>query len=136
MGIDDNRPSLGQSFKGTLAFVATYVTVFVGTVYALGLFAVWLPLGNALGSHTSGWYAVSLMPRTVVIGEGLRHFLWPPLPVTIFITFALFIAIGYIPVMSLLVIHSFGRGFSALAENPRPGLTNYLKTPTIDYHRR
>jgi len=56
-----------------LAELATLVTVAGITVYVLGLIGVAIPIFRTFTHNMSAaWYTVSLMPRTVVAGQGVR----------------------------------------------------------------
>lgn len=59
---------------------ASAVLALVGAItYSLGLIALLMPI--ALGythDFSSAWYAVSLAPKTVVVGQGIRHLLGTP----------------------------------------------------------
>jgi len=60
--------------------VSALVTVLVATVYAIGLFALWLPIATSVThDYLTSWYAVSLMPRMVVIGQGIQVLFGVPL---------------------------------------------------------
>ena len=66
------------------------VGVSVG-LYILGLVSLWVPWAHTYtgGDYATAWYAVSLIPRTTVIGQGL----WlgsVPLLMTLVFTFVVF----------------------------------------------
>jgi hypothetical protein len=59
--------------------VAALLTVAGATVYVLGLIGLAMPIKGAFTRDIStAWYAVSLVPKTVVMGQGARIWLrWP-----------------------------------------------------------
>jgi len=66
-----------SALLGSLAGIATLI-------YILGLFSVWAPIWR---THThdveTAWHAVSIVPRTLVIGLGVKQLIALPLLVTI-----------------------------------------------------
>jgi hypothetical protein len=64
---------------GDLAAILTAAGV---TIYVLGLIGLALPIRrNFTGDLSTAWYAVALIPKTVVAGQGAR--IWLRLPVTL-----------------------------------------------------
>jgi hypothetical protein len=59
--------------------LAAFITVVAATVYALGVFVMWLSLRTQIDDFSMSWHAVSLIPRNVVIGQGVKALLWPTL---------------------------------------------------------
>jgi len=55
------------------------ITVAGAAVYVLGLVGLAVTIRSRLtGDFSTAWYVVSLLPRTVVAGQGLRLWLrWP-----------------------------------------------------------
>src|SRR5215207_8819158 len=59
--------------------LAAILTIGGVTIYVLGLVGLTIPIFRAFAEDlTTAWYAVSLMPRTVVAGEGVR--IWVRIP--------------------------------------------------------
>jgi len=65
--------------------IAAVVTIAGVTIYALGLLGLAIPISTVFTKDMStAWYAVSLMPRTVVAGQGVRIWIrWPFLLTTL-----------------------------------------------------
>jgi hypothetical protein len=62
--------------------LATILTVGGGTIYVLGLIGLVIPIRRAFTADlAAAWYAVALIPKTVVAGHGAR--IWLRLPVVI-----------------------------------------------------
>src|SRR5215213_10483933 len=61
---------------GDLAAIVTLTGV---TIYVLGLVGLAIPIFRTFtGDLATAWYAVSLLPRTVVAGQGVRIWVqWP-----------------------------------------------------------
>jgi len=59
--------------------LATLITVAGVTIYVLGLIGLAIPIRRILaGNLSAAWYAVSLVPKTVVAGQGVRIWMrWP-----------------------------------------------------------
>jgi len=56
----------------TFGEASALVVVLGAGVYVLGLLALWAPLAHTYtGNYVTAWYAVSLLPRTAIIGQGL-----------------------------------------------------------------
>jgi hypothetical protein len=69
------------------------LAVVASGAYALGLFSVWIPLVTAYTSDmTSAWYVAGLVPRNVVLGQGVNKLLAPPIVLWL-LTEALMIAL-------------------------------------------
>src|SRR5215212_8406508 len=59
--------------------LATILTVAGVSIYVLGLIGLAIPiLREFTGDITTAWYAVSLVPKTVVAGEGVRIWMGRP----------------------------------------------------------
>jgi hypothetical protein len=71
-----------------IAQVSGIITVIVGTIYALGLFALLLPILHEYDvSFSNAWYMVSLVPKIVIAGHGVKSLVWPALFTVIPIAF-------------------------------------------------
>jgi hypothetical protein len=69
-----------QDFLTNMAGVAAFVTVFAALIYALGLLALWMPITREFTNDLfTAWYAVTLLPRPVIAGQGLGTFVGAPL---------------------------------------------------------
>jgi hypothetical protein len=67
----------------TIVQSVAIITVPPATFYALGVVALWLPIAmDYTHDFSTAWYATSLVPRTVVIGQGIKTF-GPPLLITL-----------------------------------------------------
>jgi hypothetical protein len=65
--------------------LATLITAAAAIVYVLGLLAVsWPIFARITNNPIDTWYAVSLIPKTIVAGQGVRILLQYPLVVTFF----------------------------------------------------
>jgi hypothetical protein len=82
-----------SSFLQSVAQVSGVVTIIAATVYALGMFTLVLPISNSYNStFPAAWYAVSVVPKTVVVGHGISSLAWPSLALTVATTlFALMV---------------------------------------------
>ncbi len=67
-----------------IAEVAALITVVGATNYTLGLLGVAWPIHKRWNNDASTtWYAISLIPRAVVAGQGMRIFMGFPIIVAI-----------------------------------------------------
>lgn len=67
-----------------VADLAAVLTAAGVSIYVLGLTAIYISIRRELMRHTStAWYVTSLVPRTVVAGQGVRIWLELPLFITI-----------------------------------------------------
>src|SRR5215203_2417962 len=89
--------------------VSAFFAVIAGTVYVVGLFALWIPLATQVTQDFStSWYAISLIPHVTVVGQGIRTLLgWPVLTLLIFVTipWAIPLIAGYVagPIVRILI---------------------------------
>ena len=76
--------------------VSALFAVVAGTVYVVGLFALWVPLATQIThDFSTSWYAVSLIPQVTVVGQGIRTLLgWPVLLVLLFVTVPFLVSVG------------------------------------------
>jgi hypothetical protein len=111
-----------SSYLQSVAQISGVVTIIAASIYALGVFTLVLPIANTYNStFPAAWYAVSVVPRTVVAGHGISHLVWPSLALTLGTTlFAL---------MLLWVLHTLLIGWHharAAAERPALSLFSIL----------
>jgi hypothetical protein len=72
------------SYLQSVAQISGIVTIIAATVYALGMFTLALPISsNYHSTFPAAWYAVSVVPKTVVVGHGIKSLLWPSLALTV-----------------------------------------------------
>jgi uncharacterized membrane protein YhaH (DUF805 family) len=85
-----------------LAEVAALITVLGAAIYGLGLLGVAWPIHKRWHNDAaSTWYAVSLIPRAVVAGQGVRIFMgFPTVMATLLLTWWLVV----FPVLRLLSV--------------------------------
>jgi hypothetical protein len=89
----------------SIADVAALLTAAGIAVYALGLIGLAVPIRNHFATNFStAWYAVSLVPKTVVAGQGLRIWVQWPIAIT---TMLLFATVLLEPVSILLYVAAF-----------------------------
>src|SRR5215218_8397234 len=70
----------GSHWWDFIAPVSAILAAVASAAYALGLFSVWIPLAsNYTSDLTSAWYMAGLVPRTVVLGQGVSKLLVPPI---------------------------------------------------------
>jgi hypothetical protein len=103
---------------GDIAALATVTGV---VIYVLGLVGLTIPIRRIFVDElTTAWYAVSLVPKTVVAGQGIRIWLqWP-----IVIIGAVLGAAALAPLLAYLASESFhGPDNSAIVSG---GITNLL----------
>jgi magnesium-transporting ATPase (P-type) len=90
-----------HDWLGIIGQLSALTAVLVGSIYILGLLSLFVPLAiNYTKDLTTAWYAVSLLPRPVVAGQGVLQLLSYPLLLTV------------VSVLSLL-------GFGVLARRTR-----------------
>src|SRR5215218_4934343 len=109
-----------SSYLQSAAQISGVVTIIAATVYALGVFTLVLPMSNSYNSpFTVAWYTVSVVPKTVVVGHGIKSLVWPSLALTVATTlFALM-------VLWLLYTMSIGWRYARqIARQPIPYLTS------------
>lgn len=89
-GEEQPRRRLDISFGEISALLAVAA---IG-VYIVGLFALLFPISRTFtGDFTTAWYAVSLVPRTIVAGQGVRQVLaYPAISVLVLTAFFLLVA--------------------------------------------
>jgi hypothetical protein len=76
----EDKGSPEKSFRFSLAEVSALLAVFGAMTYVLGLFALWVPIARAYThDFTSAWYAASLVPKTIIAGQGVKELLGLPL---------------------------------------------------------
>lgn len=84
------------------AEVAALITVVGAAIYGLGLLGVAWPIHKRWHNHASTtWYAESLIPRAVVVGQGVRIFMGFP---TVMATLLLLWWLIVLPVLRLLSV--------------------------------
>ena len=108
-----------SSYLQSIAQISGVVTIVAATVYALGVFTLVLPISNSYNStFDAAWYAVSVVPQTVVVGHGIKSLVWPSLALTLATTlFAL---------TMLWVLYTLSIGWHhARAATARPALSPY-----------
>ena len=124
---EDEPPSesSGKEKSRTTASLATLVqvsalfTVFAALIYVLGIVALWMPIARAFtNDFSTALYAVSLMSRTVVAGQGVRSLLGPGLYVT------LGFLLGYL--LLALEVELYIRAFNRKPTGPLSSLLIYL----------
>ena len=105
-GDDKPKPEEGAeagplpSVIGTIGQISGVITVVAGTIYALGMLTLLLPIYNSYDTtFTTAWYMVSLIPKTTVAGYGAKSLLWPSLATVLPIAF---ITVLVLTVFSLL----------------------------------
>jgi len=116
-----------SSYLQSVAQISGVVTVIAATVYALGMFTLVLPITNTYNStFPAAWYAVSVVPKTVVVGHGIKSLVWPSLALTLATTlFAL-------TMLWVLHISAIGwRHARAAAERPALSLFSILNIYTF-----
>jgi hypothetical protein len=116
-----------SSYLQSVAQISGVVTIIAATVYALGVFTLVLPISNTYNStFPAAWYAVSVVPKTVVAGHGITSLVWPSLALTLATTlFAL---------TMLWVLHTLAIGWRlvrATAERPALSLFTILITYAV-----
>src|SRR5215218_8486827 len=73
-----------SSYLQSIAQISGVVTIIAATVYALGVFTLVLPISNSYNStFDAAWYAVSVVPKTVVVGHGVKSLASPSLALTL-----------------------------------------------------
>lgn len=92
------------SFLAAFTEISALLAVAAIGVYVVGLFALWITISRTFtNDFSTAWYAVSLVPREVVAGQGVRQVLWYP-------TFSLMLLI------SMYVLTGFLRGVLRIRE--------------------
>jgi hypothetical protein len=77
-------PAQGAAIITALGALAAIITALAALTYVLGIVALWIPIARAYtGDYSTALYAASLVPRTVVIGQGVRSWFGPALYITI-----------------------------------------------------
>ena len=73
-----SRAQLGGARDLSLGEVSAFVGIVAGSIYILGLWGLLIPIANTYHqSFDVAWYAVSLMPRITVAGQGVKMLLSP-----------------------------------------------------------
>ena len=85
-----------------MAQISGVATIIAATVYALGVFTLVLPILNSYNStFSSAWYAVSVVPKTVVVGHGIKSLVWPSLALTLATTLFALMVLWVLYIMSI-----------------------------------
>jgi hypothetical protein len=85
-----------SSYLQSVAQISGVVTIIAATVYALGVFTLVLPISNSYNStFPAAWYAVSVVPKTVVVGHGIKSLAWPSLALTVATTLFALMVCGF-----------------------------------------
>ncbi len=85
-----SRPSV----TGILPFLSG-LGVIVGLFYSLGLTVLSLRINERVHNFSTAWYAASLVPNKVVLGQGVRLFFTPlVLPALVFLAIGLWLTLG------------------------------------------
>src|SRR5215210_818203 len=93
------QSSSGQAtlnVAGVAALITTFFTVAAALLYILGLIALGWPIQRVTNNLSTTLYAVSLIPKTVVAGQGIRTFLGRALFLNV--TVASTVVVVYIPI--------------------------------------
>lgn len=88
--------------------LATILTVAGVSIYVLGLIGLAIPIRREFtgGDISTAWYAVSLVPKTVVAGQGARLWLrWP-------VTFAGLLFLVIVALRSLFTVFPFNASYT------------------------
>jgi len=86
----------------SVAQISGVATIIAATVYALGVFTLVLPISNSYNpTFTAAWYAVSVVPKTVVVGHGIRSLAWPSLALTVATTLTALMVLWVLYVVSI-----------------------------------
>jgi hypothetical protein len=59
------------------AKISAVLAVVASATYAMGIYAIWIPVATTYTNTTAAWYATSLVNRIVVIIQGANHLLLP-----------------------------------------------------------
>lgn len=118
--------------------VSALFAVLAATVYAVGLFALWAPLATKVTQDfPTSWYAVSLIPRMAVVGEGIRALLGFPILILLGT-----LAFPFIPGVFYASMRALGRLTAKLTKKSMPGasllqskLTRFDIGETVYGHR-
>jgi len=91
-----------SSYLQSVAQISGVATIIAATVYALGVFTLVLPILNSYNStFSSAWYAVSVVPKTVVVGHGIKSLVWPSLALTLATTLFALMVLWVLYIMSI-----------------------------------
>lgn len=75
----DQEKQSKSRFSTTFAEVSAGVALAAICIYVVGLWALWLPISRTFtNDFSTAWYAVSLVPQTVIAGQGVRQVLIQP----------------------------------------------------------
>ena len=99
------------------AEVAALITVVGAAIYALGLLGLAWPIHKRWNNDASTtWYAISLIPRAVVSGQGMRIFMGFPTIMAILLLIWWLIALPTLCLLSVAVsnLASWAAGIWAL----------------------
>jgi hypothetical protein len=89
-----------SSHLQSVAQISGVATIIAATVYALGVFTLVLPISHSYhASFPAAWYAVSMVPKTVVAGHGIKSLIWPSLALTVATTLFALIVLWLLYVM-------------------------------------
>jgi hypothetical protein len=91
--------SSGNSFLTRLAELSAQFAGISAVVYVIGLLSLLMPISADTGSSVA-WYAVALVPRTVVAGHGLRL-------MVLSVALILFVVLTFVPLGIALVLGYF-----------------------------
>jgi len=99
-------PSL-PSVLGSIGQLSAVITVVAGTIYALGMLTLLLPIYNAYDTtFATAWYMVSLIPKTTVAGYGAKSLLWPSLATVLPIAFITVLVLTVFSLLWVVIRHA------------------------------
>jgi hypothetical protein len=100
--------TMGSNNDIGLGEISASLAVLGIVIYALGLVALSWPIYRRItGDATTALYAVSLMPKTVVVGQGVRLLFGLPLVIT-----TLWVSIGVVSRIAQNIFTSFSSSYS------------------------
>ena len=131
MTAEDKETPRRTEFLSRIGGISAVLAGTAAAIYVLGLFALWAPVARHFtGDFFTAWYAVSLIPRNVVAGEGVRQLLVGPLAyLLIAASFVLLASIAktrLIPALRQIV--GWARNSTPRSDKDVPSLSRVLVT--------
>src|SRR5215211_3278829 len=115
-----------SSYLQSAAQISGVVTIIAATVYALGVFTLVLPIANSYNStFAAAWYAVSVVPQTVVVGHGIKSVVWPSLALTLATTLFALTMLWVLHTLSIGWHHARAATERPAAATERPALSPF-----------
>jgi hypothetical protein len=96
-----------SSYLQSAAQISGVATIIAAAFYALGVVNLYMPLWQIYGTpFSAAWYALSAIPKTVVVGQGITYFAWPALAIMVATTLIALMVLWLLYIMAIALRHA------------------------------